>query len=224
MHLFLVRLPSPITRYAYLNVILASSKLWDMLLDRCPNLEELCIDGFSAHPTDMGRLVQGRWPKLRTLVLGDVVVDMGASQTPGAKRPFIEFLEEHPNLEVLTASRHALSPARLSAMEPTALPLLQQFTGTLEQLQIIAPNHPSLTHVGFAEPMLMRDVTPLAVSLVLQGMTHLESLSIGFVLGSMYESGNLVRSLVTACPRLKRLELVCGHKPSFPLVSNIHFR
>lgn len=223
MYSFLVWLHPLISRFAYLITLAASSKLWDMLLDRCPNLEELCIDGFSVHPTDMGRLIQGRWPKLRTLVLGDVLVDMNGSQTPGTKRPFIEFLEMHPNLEVLTASRHALSPAHLTTMEPTALPMLHSFTGTLEQLQFIAPHHLTLTHVGFSEPMLMRDVTPLAVSLVLQGLVCLESLSIGFVLGSMYESGNLVRSLVGACPKLRKLELVCGHKPSFPLVSHIYF-
>ena len=194
-----------------------------MLLDRCPNLEELSINGFSVHPTNIGRLLQGRWPRLRTLVLGDVV-DINISQAPDTKAPFVKFLETHHNLEVLTASRHALSPAQLTTMEPTALPLLQRFTGTLEQLQSIAPNHLTLTHVGFSEPMLMRDVTPLAVSLVLQGLVHLESLSIGFVLGSMYESGNLVRSLVGACPKLRRLELVCGHKPSFPLVSYICLR
>ena len=154
-------------------------------------------------------------------MLGGVLVDMNTPQIPGIKTPFVEFLEMHPNLEVLTTSRLALSPAQLTTMGPTILPLLQRFTGTLEQLQFIAPNHLTLTHVGFVEPMLMRDVTPLAVSLVLQGLVHLESLSIGFVLGSMYESGNLVRSLVSACPRLKRLELVCGHKPSFPLVSYI---
>lgn len=37
------------------------------------------------------------------------------------------------------------------------------------------------------------------------------------MLHSMYDSGNLLRSLIASCPQLRHLELTCGHKPSFQL-------
>lgn len=35
----------------------------------------------------------------------------------------------------------------------------------------------------------------------------------------MYDSGNLLRSLIQSCPNLRHLDLTCAHKPSFQLVS-----
>lgn len=192
-----------------------------MLIDRSPDLEELCIDGFSPlHSTGTLPLIHARWPKLRKLTLGDGVVDLSMFNPIGQdKHPFIAFLDAHPKLESLRTSRHALPPAQLATLDPTALPVLKEFSGTLEQLQTLATHHTSLTSVVFHEPMLMRDVTPLAVSATLQEITSLTTLRISFVLYSMYESGSLLRSLVGCCPNLVRLELVCGHKPSFPIES-----
>ncbi|KAI0249587.1 hypothetical protein BJV78DRAFT_1225961, partial [Lactifluus subvellereus] len=40
------------------------------LIEHCPNLEHLAIDGHSSHaPVDAHGLVRGRWPKLRSLLL-----------------------------------------------------------------------------------------------------------------------------------------------------------
>jgi len=36
--------------------------------------------------------------------------------------------------------------------------------------------------------------------------------------------GNLLGSLIQSCPKLRHLELTCGHKPSFQLVSIIQFQ
>ncbi|KIM83187.1 hypothetical protein PILCRDRAFT_819402 [Piloderma croceum F 1598] len=213
---------------------LASSRLWDMLISRCPDLEELSIEGFSIHSIDARRLVQGRWPNLRKMTLGDVIVDLNLNPVNPdptlelEKLPSIEFLEAHPRLQSLRTSQHVLAPAHLSSLSASSFPDLIEFSGTLEQLQTLAPSHPhshridtsrQLKSVGFHQPMVMREVTHLAVCNVLQGLENLTTLSISFVLHSIYESGSLLRSLVGSCPRLERLDLGCGHMPSFTLDS-----
>lgn len=191
-----------------------------MLMKRCPNLQELVIDGVSPFPVDARPLSYARWPNLRRLVLGDVAVDWlpgDALAAPDAKSPFIEFLEAHPNLQTLGLSRSNVSHTRLATMAPDTVKL-RSFTGTLEQLQSIPHMHKYLDCVAFREPMRTRDVTALAVAGLLQKLTSLTKLKISFMLHSMYDSGNLLRSLIASCPNLTHLELACGHKPSFQLV------
>jgi hypothetical protein len=212
--------------------VLASSHLWDMLISRCPDLEELSIEG-SIHSIDASRLIQGRWPNLRKITLGDVIIDFNLNPVNPdpmlelEKLPSIEFLEAHPKLQSLRTSQHALAPAHLSSLSPSSFPELIEFSGTLEQLQTLAPSHQhthridmsrQLKSVGFHEPMVMREVTHLAVCNVLQGLENLTMLSISFVLHSIYENGSLLRGLVGSCPRLERLDLGCGRVPSFTLV------
>jgi hypothetical protein len=208
-----------------------------MLISRCPNLEELSIEGFSIYSIDARRLVRGRWPNLRKLTLGDVIVDLNLNPDipspilEAQKLPSIEFLEAHPKLQSLHTSQHVLAPVHLSSLSPSSFPDLIEFSGTLEQLQAVAPSHTHIhTHspridtsrqlksVGFHEPMVMREVTLLAVWNVLRGLENLTTLRISFVLHSIYESGSLLRSLVGSCPRLERLDLGCGRMPSFTLV------
>ncbi|KAF9073589.1 hypothetical protein BDP27DRAFT_1417065 [Rhodocollybia butyracea] len=197
-----------------------SRRFWNMLMDKCPNLQELVIDGVSPFPVDARTLSAARWPNLRRLVLGDIAVDWlpGAALTaPEAKSPFIEFLEAHgPTLQSLGLSRSNVSHTRLATMSPDAVKL-RSFTGTLEQLHSIPHMHKYLECVAFREPLRTREVTALAVAGLLQKLTSLTKLRISFMLHSMYDSGNLLRSLVASCPKLIHLELACGHKPSFQL-------
>jgi hypothetical protein len=209
----------------------ATSRLWDMLIDRSPNMEELSIDGFSVHPVDGRRLVQGRWPHLRKLILGDVILDLHPLNAPAnpnltslsEQSPSIQFLEAHTKLRSLSTSRHVLTPAHLSSLSTSSLPHLTEFSGTLEQLQSLTSSSPlstsTLKSIIFREPMVMRDVTPFVISAVLQGLQNLRELKVSFILQSMYESGSLLRCVVACCPRLERLELACGQKPAFRLVS-----
>lgn len=207
-----------------------------MLKERCPNLEgkfgahvchinspfiELTIDGVGPLPTDVQHLVQGRWPKLQRLSLGDVVIDW---TTPGSgieeKRPFVSFLEAHSSLKSLSLSRRNIDPQHLSLVDRNTIPLTA-FSGTLPQLQALSQFHPSLKSVSlFRQPLQTREVTAPTVANVLQGITQLTKLKISFMLHSMYDSGNLLRSLISSCPQLRHLELTCGHKPSFQLVSS----
>lgn len=189
-----------------------------MLINRCPGLKELVIEGVSTLPTDVHALVEGRWPHLRKLVLGDVSIDW----VPGTldvtqKRPFITFLEAHPKLDTLSLSRYTIQPTHLSTLDPGSLQL-SSFSGTLQQLQALPNLHPYLKSVTFRDPMPTREVSAQAVAGLLQGLSRLTELKISFMLHSMYDSGNLLRSLITSCPRLRHLELTCGNKPSFQLV------
>jgi len=87
----------------------------------------------------------------------------------------------------------------------------------MQQLQALPYLHPFLKSVTFRDPMLTREVSAQAVAGLLQGLSSLIELKISFVLHSMYDSGNLLRSLITSCPHLQHLELTCGSKPSFQL-------
>ncbi|RDB16745.1 hypothetical protein Hypma_002417 [Hypsizygus marmoreus] len=194
-----------------------SRQLWDMLIHRCPDLEELTIEGVSSLPTDMHTLVEGRWPKLRKLALGDVSIDwIPGAIDPSEKRPFITFLEAHPSLDSLSLSRYTIQPAHFATLDPGCLQVTQ-FSGTLQQLQALPYLHPYLKSVTFRDPMLTREISAQAVAGLLQGLVGLTELRISFMLHSMYDSGNLLRSLISSCPHLRHLELTCGNKPSFQL-------
>lgn len=84
---------------------------------------------------------------------------------------------------------------------------------------MLSSTHSSLKSVTFSDPMLTRELTPLAIAVVLQRLKNLTRLRVSFVLHSMYDSGSLLRSLFTACPVLEHLELTCAHRPSFQLES-----
>ncbi|TFK44191.1 hypothetical protein BDQ12DRAFT_620074 [Crucibulum laeve] len=190
----------------------------EMLVQKCPNLEELTIDGASSVPTDIHFLVEGRWPKLRKLMLGDVCIDwIPRPMNPGEKRPFIAFLEDHPHLESLSISRHTIQPIHFSALGPTSLGRVTSFSGTHQQLQALPHLHCSLESVTFVDPVETREVSAPTVASLLRELTSLTELRIAFTLHSMYDSGNLLRSLIQSCPNLRHLELTCGHKPSFQL-------
>ncbi|KDR74977.1 hypothetical protein GALMADRAFT_98043 [Galerina marginata CBS 339.88] len=193
-------------------------KFWDMLIRHCYNLEELTINGHSSVPTDIHLLVDGRWPRLRKLVLGDVCVDwFQRSLNPGEKRPFIAFLEAHPCLDSLSISRHTIQPIHLNSLDATALVGVTNFSGTHQQLHALPHLHRTIADVTFRDPVETRDVSAPTVASLLRDLPSLTSLKISFTLHSMYDSGNLLRSLIQSCPMLRHLELTCGHKPSFQL-------
>ncbi|TFK25240.1 hypothetical protein FA15DRAFT_756029 [Coprinopsis marcescibilis] len=195
-----------------------SKKFKRMLIERSPNLEELGIDGSYSVPTDMHYIVDGRWPKLRKLTLGDVCIDwFPRSLGQGEKRPFVAFLEAHDQLETLSLSRHTIQPIHLSSLDPTGLSRVTSFSGTHQQLQALPHLHPFLRSVTFRDAVETREVSAPTVASLLRELTCLTDLKIAFTLHSMYDSGNLLRSLIQSCPKLRHLELTCAHKPSFQL-------
>lgn len=191
--------------------------LWDMLIRHSPNLEELHVLGGplilngTVHP-----LCNARWPLLHSLSLGDLMLDWSSGPGPmSSKRPFIAFLEAHQRLRFFRTSRTALSPHILPSLDPSALPHLTHFAGSLEHLQALAPSHPQITHLAIEEPLVIRDLAPLLVAGVLQSLRCLTELRIAFVFHSSYESGNLIRNLVSTCPGLTTLEITCARRSSF---------
>jgi hypothetical protein len=190
-------------------------RFWTML-NRCPDLENMALEGVFPMALDGHQLCEGRWPKLRHLALGDIAVEWGF-RNPDEKRPFITFLEAHPHLKSLSLSRHTVDAACLARVDPCIVQL-SSFSGTLQQLQSLHQMHPHIKSVTLREAISTRDVSPMSVADALQRLPSLKKLKITFLLHSMYDSGNLLRSLIMACPLLEHLELTCANKPSFQLV------
>lgn len=189
-----------------------------MLIQRSPDLEELAIEGFSTVPADLHFFLQGRWPNLRKLQLGDICVDwFPRSLNPAEKRPFISFLDAHPTLETLSLSRHSIQPTHFSTLDPSALVNVTHFTGTHQQLHALPHLHHTVQAVSFRDAVATRDVSAPTVASLLRDLPKLTQLKIAFTLHSMYDSGNLLRSLIHSAPLLRHLELTCAHKPSFQL-------
>ncbi|TRM69371.1 hypothetical protein BD626DRAFT_473844 [Schizophyllum amplum] len=191
---------------------------WDMLLNQCPDLQELRIEGRSPFPVDVNRLTDGRWPKLRTLVLGDVSADWvprGAHLVD--KRPFANFLEAHPTLETLELSQFSVSPTTLRQVNPQAMKITS-FSGTLDQLHALPHMYGKLRSLSFRDPLQTREVTAFSIAGLLQHMPNLTDLRVAFVLHSSYDSQNILRSLTNACPKLQNLELRCTQKQSFSML------
>ena len=107
----------------------------------------------------------------------------------------------------------------ISTLSPESLSGVTSFSGTHQQLQALPHLHSSLKSVTFRDPVETREVSSITVASLLRDITSLTELKVSFTLHSMYDSGNLLRSLVQACPNLRRLDLTCEHKPSFHLAS-----
>ncbi|VDB95926.1 unnamed protein product [Peniophora sp. CBMAI 1063] len=193
-------------------------RLWCMLINHCPNLEELTIDGYSpAEPVDAHRLTRGRWPYLRKLVLGDVVTEWHTALNHAARRSFLTFLEQHRNLEILhlhSGQMSVGSPSILDDLHDGALPNVRDFGGSLAQLQAYA--HRAKVHtLRLPDAILLRESSPLTVSAVLVTAPQLTSLTISFALPHGYDNGGIVRSIASACPMLEHLDFTCACRPAF---------
>lgn len=197
-------------------------RLWDMLIKRCPHLESLAIDGHSPHaPVSAHGLVHGRWPHLRTLLLGDVVFDLDwptlQHQHPP---PFRTFLNAHRTLEALHLQSHAPSvsaPGVLADLHADALSNVRTFSGSLVQAQAL-PARASLKTLRVPDAMLLREGTPLSVSASLASLPSLKSLQVSFRLEQGYDNGSIVRAVVAACPQLRHLDITIACRPSITVV------
>jgi hypothetical protein len=193
-----------------------------MLIKRCPNLEHLAIDGHSPHaPVDAHGLVRGRWPKLRSLLIGDVVLDWHVGLNPALDRPFRSFLDAHRNLEALHLQSHAPSvaaPGVLADLNTDALAKVSTFSGTLVQAQVL-PARVSLKTLRVPDALPLRESTPLSVSSSLGMLPALVSLTIAFRLEQGYDNGSVLRAVVAACPHLRHLDFTIACRPSFTIVN-----
>ncbi|KAI0045961.1 hypothetical protein FA95DRAFT_1520828 [Auriscalpium vulgare] len=195
-------------------------RLWDMLIKRCPNLQELTLDGFAPHdPVDAHRLTRGRWPALRTLTLGDVVVDWHTHVNASVRRPFLAFLEAHralADLRLLGHEQSVAAPALLTDVHADALARVEHFAGALEQLAGFQ-HKARLRTLAVPDAIVLREVTPLTVSGALGALHNLASLTIAFRVEHVSDNGGILRAIVAACPQLEQLDFTCACKPSFTL-------
>lgn len=200
-----------------------------MLIKRCPNLERLAIDGYSPHaPVDAHGLVHGRWPKLRSLLIGDVVLDWHAGLNPAAAlgQSFRPFLETHRNLEELHLQSHAPSvvaaPRVLADLPADALAKVGTFSGALVQAQVL-PARASLKTLRVPDALPLREGTQMSVSAALAALPALASLTIAFRLEQGYDNGTVLRAVVAACPHLRHLDFTVACRPSFTIVSRLRY-
>ncbi|KAI0743506.1 hypothetical protein C8Q80DRAFT_1107692 [Daedaleopsis nitida] len=114
------------------------SRLWDMLILRCPNLESLRIVGNSSEPTDATRLYGAHWPKLDHLALGALLWNSNAPIQGGEVADFVAFLERHPTIRSLhLLGRPGSNTIDLSMLSPEALPNLKEFNGAFNLLRML---------------------------------------------------------------------------------------
>ncbi|KAI0316506.1 hypothetical protein OF83DRAFT_1060236 [Amylostereum chailletii] len=202
-------------------------RLWDMLIKRCPNLQELVVDGYSPRePVDAHRMIRGRWPSLRKLILGDVVMDWHTSINQAAKRSFIAFLNDHRELQVLHLQGHQPSvgaPSILQDVRSDALEKVTEFGGSLEQLQSFQ-HKDHIKTLFVPDAILLRESTPLSVSGTLCALSNLSSLVISFTLLHGYDNGGIVRSIASACPYLQHFDFTCACRPSFTFVRSVSLK
>ncbi|KAH9929500.1 uncharacterized protein BXZ73DRAFT_48097 [Epithele typhae] len=119
------------------------TRLWDMLVLRCPDLETLRIVGNSTEPGDVTRLYGAHWPKLRHLCLSALVwntTPLGhLPQAPDLK----VFLERHEGIETLhLLGRPHTNLIDLSTLSIDALPSLKEFSGSFSHLRMLVDRQP----------------------------------------------------------------------------------
>lgn len=198
-------------------------RLWDMLINRCPDLRELVIstnNTSSVDPVDAHRLCHGRWPHLRRLQLGNVTVNW-APNSAGDRTPFLAFLQHHELLEGLHLSSQAgVSSEDLGQLEPESLPKLTHFSGSIDHLQAL-PHGASLKSIHIPQALVVRELTPVTLSNVLQSKSAMSTLKVSFIVQSGYDGLGVLRSIAASCPQLRHLDLTCSQKSSFSLVCGI---
>ncbi|KAF7372077.1 F-box domain-containing protein [Mycena venus] len=150
-------------------------QLWDMILNRCPNLTDLTLCSFSASHRlfNIDRVTEGRWPELSSLTLAT-----SHSLRPPAA-PFATFLAAHPSLSYLRLVwnfKRWMSPDADDKMNLRLPPTLDVFSGIVQQLSGGAGCSSSLTSLDLMyEPMYPARAPALCTALrALPMLTNLE--------------------------------------------------
>ena len=192
-----------------------------MLIRQSPDLRKLSIltQGLDpVDPVDARILFSGNhWPNLNSLELGNVIVGSNVVDD-GDTHPFISFLSERNHLRTLRFSGDfTLSSTHFAHLPRDSLRDLRCFSGSVDHLSSL-PSAKGLLSMEISNPLILREVTPLAISHALQAAPAVRSLKVSFVLQSGYDGFGILRSIATAGPHIKHLDLTFSHKPSFYLV------
>ncbi|KAF8872955.1 hypothetical protein BD779DRAFT_1679476 [Infundibulicybe gibba] len=190
-------------------------RLWDMLLNRCPDLEELAICSFSssARLFDFQRITDGHWPKLHTLTLGSFGYQNDFSLSPPTEATLGRFIGAHPCLKYMRLSwnfKRWMSPDNFFPMNlpASALPNLDTFIGIYQQLAEL-PNPSSITTLDLTCEPIYESRLP-AICRVLQKLTSLTSLDLWtHVPDPDGDHTHFFRSILVSCPNLTDFHFMC---------------
>jgi hypothetical protein len=193
--------------------------MWDMLLERSPRLEQLRIDVSqrSRRVWDTRRVVQGRWPQLRDLELGDCSMAGNASSRVLMETPFMRFLAAHPALERLRLPSLSSFP-RAIVLSPSSLPNLREFSGNVAHIRGL-PNLPYIKTLSLVHQPLSEKMVSLVCG-TLRHMKSLTSLSIWLHLDAQTDHYAVFRNILDSCRGLTHLDLACSEAP-WDIVSRI---
>lgn len=170
-------------------------RLWDMIVDRCPDLQELTIDGGCF--LDIQRVTTGRWHRLHSLSLSDV----------GDPSTFGEFLIAHPTLRQLETTDFEVEPRDLFAK---SLPLL-------DSIKVCSwpPDLQSLTFLSVAHLKrldLRQDPFLFHQWFLNDTCTHLRLFpalaSLYIRIGPRLHDPDVFHTILSSCPNLTHFEVV----------------
>ncbi|KAJ7158293.1 hypothetical protein C8R43DRAFT_1105626 [Mycena crocata] len=187
-------------------------QLWDMLIERSPRLKQLRIDVSqrSRRVWDTRRVVQGRWPLLHDLELGDCSMAGNGTSRIFMETPFMRFLAAHPELERLRLPSLSSFPKAI-VLPPSSLPNLREFAGNVGHIRGL-PNLPHITTLSLVHQPLSEKMVALVCG-TLKHMKSLTSLSIWLHLDSQSDHYAVFRNLLDSCRNLTHLDLACSETP-----------
>lgn len=195
-----------------------------MILNHCPDLEELTICSFSssARLFDFQRITEGRWPKLHTLTLGSFGYQSDFSLSPPNESSLGRFLDAHPSLKYIRLSwnfKRWMSPDTIPLhLPPTALPNLDTFIGIYQQLAEL-PNPCSIETLDLTCEPVYESRLPI-ITPILRGLTSLTSLDLWtHVPDPEGDHTYFFHTILVSCPKLIDFHFMCT--TSFTVVSSL---
>ncbi|KAF5385710.1 hypothetical protein D9757_005506 [Collybiopsis confluens] len=213
------------------------NRLWDMLLNRCPDMQDLTISSFSSSTRllDVDRLCtpEAYWPNLNSLTLGSFGYnDDFDLNSPADDDAFGAFLSKHTNIKYLRLSwnfKRWMSPDSIPLLlHPTALPNLGTFVGIHQQLAVLPKSALSSIEVLdlTCEPLFagrLQGERGICATLVV--LTSLTSLDLWIHIPEFEDHNAFFKELMQACPKLTELHFMCttsfGVKPLLCLASHL---
>ncbi|KAF6751609.1 hypothetical protein DFP72DRAFT_1172030 [Ephemerocybe angulata] len=200
-------------------------RLWEMLIERCPRMEELSLSAPApAHRLfDVRNVVLGRWPRLKSITLGDMILQSGTRDDGTAMadyQTFMKFFTTHTRLRHVAFQQSVGASTFPSAFSVpfSALSNLESFHGPLKYLRSIP--HPeklrflTLTSLHHTTSSFSPTFTAL------QDFQNLESLSVWVDLSfggqlNLQDESQLFNTFLLACPTLRHFQLMCFTRPNF---------
>ena len=203
-------------------------RFWDMLINRCPDLQELAICSFSssARVFDFERIIEGHWPRLHTLTLGSFGYQADFSLGPSSlstDHALGRFLDKHKELKYvrfLWNFKRWMSPDTIPMhLSASALPVLDTFIGVYQQLAELPHPEAIETLDLTCEPVYETRLD--TVCPILLRLTNLTSLDIWtHVFDINADHSQFFISVLSSCPKLTDFHFMCT--TSFTVVRISH--